>query len=63
MRAASASAIAGVEMFKKSLNEGQAGDNVGLHIRGIKRDDVERGQVRRSGAVPAVQHLPACFGF
>ena len=38
---------AGVEMFKKSLNEGQAGDNVGLLIRGIKRDDVERGQVRR----------------
>ena len=33
-------------MFKKQLNEGQAGDNVGLLIRGIKRDDVERGQVR-----------------
>lgn len=36
---------AGVEMFKKTLNEGQAGDNVGLLIRGLKRDDVERGQV------------------
>lgn len=36
---------AGVEMFKKQLNEGQAGDNVGLLIRGLKRDDVERGQV------------------
>ena len=36
---------AGVEMFKKVLNEGQAGDNVGLLIRGLKRDDVERGQV------------------
>ena len=32
-------------MFKKSLNEGQAGDNVGLLLRGTKRDDVERGQV------------------
>ena len=40
----------GVEMFKKQLNEGQAGDNVGLLIRGLKRDDVERGQVGfRSG--------------
>ena len=36
---------AGVEMFKKSLNEGQAGDNVGLLLRGIQRDDVVRGQV------------------
>ena len=32
-------------MFKKQLNEGQAGDNVGLLLRGIKRDDVVRGQV------------------
>ena len=32
-------------MFKKSLNEGQAGDNVGLLLRGIQRDDVVRGQV------------------
>ena len=36
---------AGVEMFKKTLNEGQAGDNVGLLLRGIKREDVLRGQV------------------
>lgn len=36
---------AGVEMFKKQLNEGQAGDNVGLLVRGLKRDDVVRGQV------------------
>ena len=35
----------GVEMFKKSLDQGQAGDNVGLLLRGLKRDDVERGQV------------------
>jgi elongation factor Tu len=32
-------------MFKKILNEGQAGDNVGLLLRGVKRTDVERGQV------------------
>jgi elongation factor Tu len=35
----------GVEMFQKTLNEGQAGDNVGVLLRGIKKDDVERGQV------------------
>ncbi len=37
--------ITGVEMFKKSLDQGQAGDNVGLLIRGIKREDIKRGQV------------------
>jgi elongation factor Tu len=35
----------GVEMFRKLLDQGQAGDNVGLLLRGIKRDEVERGQV------------------
>ena len=35
----------GVEMFRKTLDHGQAGDNVGLLLRGTKRDDVERGQV------------------
>ena len=35
----------GVEMFRKLLDEGRAGDNVGVLIRGLKRDDVERGQV------------------
>lgn len=37
--------VTGVEMFKKLLDQGQAGDNVGLLVRGIKRDEVERGQV------------------
>jgi len=37
--------ITGVEMFRKILDEGQAGDNVGLLLRGIKREEVERGQV------------------
>ncbi len=37
--------VTGVEMFRKLLDEGQAGDNVGVLLRGTKRDDVERGQV------------------
>ena len=37
--------VTGVEMFRKTLNEGQAGDNVGLLVRGLKREEVERGQV------------------
>src|SRR5690242_19077347 len=37
--------VTGVEMFRKLLDQGQAGDNVGLLLRGTKRDDVERGQV------------------
>lgn len=37
--------VTGVEMFRKTLDEGRAGDDVGLLLRGIKREDVERGQV------------------
>ena len=37
--------VTGVEMFKKLLDEGQAGDNVGILLRGLKKEDVERGQV------------------
>ncbi|MEO8252088.1 MAG: elongation factor Tu, partial [Chloroflexota bacterium] len=37
--------VTGVEMFKKTLDEGQAGDNVGLLLRGIEREELERGQV------------------
>ncbi|XP_047957019.1 elongation factor Tu, mitochondrial-like [Salvia hispanica] len=37
--------VTGVEMFKKTLDYGQAGDNVGLLLRGLKRDDVQRGMV------------------
>jgi elongation factor Tu len=37
--------VTGVEMFKKDLDQGQAGDNVGILLRGIERDDIERGQV------------------
>jgi elongation factor Tu len=37
--------VTGIEMFRKLLDEGQAGENVGLLLRGLKREDVERGQV------------------
>jgi elongation factor Tu len=37
--------VTGVEMFNKTLNEGQAGDNVGLLLRGVEKKDLERGQV------------------
>jgi elongation factor Tu len=37
--------VTGVEMFRKILDEGQAGDNVGCLLRGVKREDIERGQV------------------
>jgi elongation factor Tu len=37
--------VTGVEMFKKTLDDGQAGDNVGLLLRGIEREEIERGQV------------------
>jgi elongation factor Tu len=40
----------GVEMFRKLLDQGQAGDNVGILLRGTKREDVERGQVLASRA-------------
>jgi elongation factor Tu len=39
------SVVTGVEMFRKILDEGQAGDNIGVLLRGINRDEVERGQV------------------
>jgi len=37
--------VTGVEMFRKTLDQGQAGDNIGVLLRGIEKDDVERGQV------------------
>jgi len=45
LRATQKTAITGVEMFNKTLDEGLAGDNVGLLLRGLKKEDVERGQV------------------
>jgi elongation factor Tu len=37
--------VTGVEMFRKLLDEGRAGDNIGALLRGLKREDIERGQV------------------
>jgi len=37
--------VTGVEMFRKILDEGQAGDNIGCLLRGVKREEIERGQV------------------
>ncbi|RMG83746.1 MAG: elongation factor Tu, partial [Chloroflexi bacterium] len=45
IRETTTTTVTGVEMFRKILDEGQAGDNVGLLLRGIKRDEIERGQV------------------
>jgi elongation factor Tu len=46
------SVVTGVEMFHKTLDQGQAGDNLGLLLRGIDREDVERGQVvARPGSI------------
>ncbi len=45
VRATKKSVITGIEMFKKSLDQGQAGDNAGILLRGVERDDIERGQV------------------
>ena len=45
IRETSKSVVTGIEMFRKLLDEAQAGDNVGVLLRGIKRDEIERGQV------------------
>jgi elongation factor Tu len=45
MRDAQKTVVTGVEMFRKMLDQGQAGDNVGILLRGMGKDDVERGQV------------------
>jgi elongation factor Tu len=45
IRATQETTVTGVEMFRKELDQGEAGDNVGVLLRGIKKDEVERGQV------------------
>lgn len=52
--------VTGVEMFKKSLQQGQAGDNVGILLRGIKREDIRRGQVLAAkGSIKALTKFEA----
>jgi elongation factor Tu len=45
IRATSKTVVTGVEMFRKILDEGQAGDNIGVLLRGVEKDGIERGQV------------------
>ncbi|MEA3355419.1 MAG: elongation factor Tu [Patescibacteria group bacterium] len=52
--------VTGVEMFRKQLEDGQAGDNVGILLRGVEKDDVERGQVlSKPGSVKAFTEFEA----
>src|SRR3989338_1803615 len=52
LRDTSKTVVTGIEMFNKQLDEGRAGDNAGLLLRGTKKDEVERGQVlAKSGSV------------
>ena len=55
--------VTGVEMFRKTLDQGQAGDNVGLLLRGTKREDVERGQVvAKPGSItPHTKFQAECY--
>ena len=52
--------VTGVEMFQKLLDQGQAGDNIGCLLRGIKREEVERGQVlAKPGSITPHTHFKA----
>jgi len=55
--------VTGVEMFRKILDEGQAGDNVGILLRGTKRDEIERGQVlAKPGSItPHTKFSAECY--
>ena len=55
--------VTGVEMFRKTLDQGQAGDNVGLLLRGTKREEVERGQVvAKPGSItPHTKFQAECY--
>jgi elongation factor Tu len=60
IRATTKTTCTGVEMFRKLLDEGVAGDNVGVLLRGTKRDDVERGQVlSKPGSIKPHTHFEA----
>lgn len=60
LKPSASSTCTGVQMFHKDLDQGQAGDNVGILLRGVKREDIERGQVlAKPGAVTAHKKLKA----
>src|SRR5207247_7256306 len=52
IRDARKAVVTGVEMFRKLLDQGEAGDNIGLLLRGLEREDIERGQgIAKPGSV------------
>jgi elongation factor Tu len=55
--------VTGIEMFKKELNEGMAGDNAGILLRGTKKEDVERGQVlcKPGSLTPHTKFKASCY--
>ena len=60
VRATQTTTCTGVEMFKKTLDRGEAGDNVGILLRGLKREDVTRGQVlTKPGSIKPVKKFKA----
>ncbi|MBF0095868.1 MAG: elongation factor Tu [Magnetococcales bacterium] len=63
IRPTTASTCTGVEMFRKLLDQGQAGDNVGVLLRGIKREDVMRGQVlaKPNSITPHTKFKAECY--
>jgi elongation factor Tu len=63
IRATQKTTCTGVEMFRKLLDEGQAGDNIGALLRGIKRDEIERGQVlaKPKSITPHTKFKSECY--
>lgn len=63
IRPTSKTTVTGVEMFRKMLDQGEAGDNVGILLRGVGKDDVERGQVlaKPGSATPHTEFLAKVY--
>jgi len=63
IRATQKTTVTGVEMFRKLLDQGQAGDNIGALLRGVKREDIERGQVlAKPGSItPHTKFKAECY--
>jgi elongation factor Tu len=58
IRPTSSTVVTGVEMFRKLLDEGRAGDNIGVLLRGVKREEIERGQVlAKPGSITPHTHF------
>ena len=63
LRATKKTVVTGVEMFRKMLDSGQAGDNIGLLVRGLERTDIERGQVicKPGSVTPHTEFEAECY--